>query len=96
MSSDREASLDALNQTHVFPGSFMFKVIGENSPEFVASVVQVVIGVLGPQEMPNVTTRESSGGKHQAVTMVVTVPSAEAVLEIYALLGGLEGVKMVL
>jgi putative lipoic acid-binding regulatory protein len=96
MTQDREASLNALNEAHVFPGPFMFKVIGENSPVFVAQVVQAAVGVLGPQERPEVTIRESSGGRHQAVTMVVTVPDAERVLEIWAILGGLPGVKMVL
>lgn len=94
--SEREETLQALNELHQFPGEFMFKVIGENTPEFLAHVVQVAVTVLGPGVAPAVTTRESSHGRHQAVTMVVQVPSAEGVLEVYAGLRGLAGVKMLL
>ena len=94
--SDRQTSLDALNQAHAFPVPFMFKVIGENSPAFIAQVVQAAVNVLGPRVTPEVTTRESSGGRHQAVSMVVEVPSAEQVLAVYDVLRGLAGVKMLL
>ncbi len=94
--SDRESSLRALNDTHVFPGPYMFKVIGENSPDFVARVVQAAVVVLGPTSYPNVTTRESAKGRHQSVTMVVDVATAEAVLEVYAALQGLSGVRFLL
>jgi putative lipoic acid-binding regulatory protein len=94
--SEREATLQALNELHQFPGDFMFKVIGENSPELIAAVVQVAVTVLGPSVTPAVTTRESAHGRHQAITMVVQVPSAERVLEVYAGLKGVAGVKLLL
>ncbi len=94
--SDRESTLQALNELHRFPGEFMFKVIGENTPEFIAAVVQAAVTVLGPQVAPAVTTRESAHGRHQAITMVVHVPSAEGVLDVYAALKGLAGVKLLL
>ena len=94
--SDRETSLQALNDVHQFPGEFMFKVIGENSPDFIARVVQAAVTVLGPRVTPSVTTRESAHGRHQAITMVVQVPSAEGVLDVYAALRVLEGVKLLL
>jgi len=94
--SEREDTLQALNELHQFPGDFMFKIIGENSPQFIADVVQVAVTILGPGVAPAVSTRESAHGRHQAVTMVVQVPSAEGVLEVYAGLRGLAGVKMLL
>ena len=58
--SDREATLRALNDVHAFPGPFTFKIIGENTPEFVARVVQAVVVVLGPtSSFPEVTTRDT-------------------------------------
>jgi len=94
--SEREATLQALNELHEFPGEFMFKVIGENTPELIASVVQAAVTVLGPGTTPTVTTRESAHGRHQAITMMVRVPSAEGVLDVYAALKGLKGVKLLL
>ena len=96
MTNDHDSSIKTLEQTHSFPGPFMFKVIGENSPAFIAQVAQAAVTVLGPRAAPAVTTRESSGGRHLAVTMVVTVPDAESVLTIYAALAGLVGVTMVM
>ena len=81
MSTDRDASLRALNDIHSFPGPFTFKIIGENSADFVARVVQAAVVVLGPKALPNVRIRESAKGNHQAVTMVVDVPSADGVLD---------------
>lgn len=94
--TDRDASLQALNDCHEFPGRFMFKVIGQNSPEFLACVLQAVVTVLGPRAQPAVTTRESAHGKHQAITVVVWVPSAAEVLDVYGALRGVEGVRMLL
>ena len=94
--SDRDSSLAALREVHSFPGPFIFKVIGENSPDFVARVVQAVVVVLGPRAVPEVRLRQSTGGRHQAITLTVRVPSAESVLDIYACLQGLPGVRFLL
>ena len=94
--SDRESSLQVLRQVHEFPGPYVFKVIGENTPEFVARVVQAAVVILGPKTLPAVTIRQSSGGRHQSVTMTVRVKSAEGVLDIYEALGALSGVRFLL
>jgi uncharacterized protein len=96
MSDAREASLRALNDVHQFPGPFTFKVIGENTAEFVARVVQAAVVVLGPNVYPNVRIRESAKGNHQAVTLVVDVASAEGVLDVYKALQGVSGVRFLL
>ena len=92
----RQSSLDALKQVHHFPGPYIFKVIGENSPEFLANVVQVTVWVLGPRTQPAVSVRHSSGGKHQSITLKVRVPTAEGVLDVYEGLGTLAGVRFLL
>ena len=94
--ADRESTLEALNQVHQFPGPFTFKVIGTNSPEFVAQVAQAVVVVLGPKSLPEVTLRHSTGGKHQSITLVVRVQQAEDVLKVYECLGALGGVRFLL
>jgi uncharacterized protein len=94
--ADRQASLEVLRQVHEFPGPYVFKVIGENTPDFVARVVQVAVVVLGPTTVPAVSIRHSSGGKHQSVTLTVLVNDAERVLDIYQFLGLVSGVRFLL
>lgn len=93
--SNRDDTLRVLNEGHSFPGPYMFKVIGENTPEFVARVVQAATVITGPQAVPDITVRESAGGKHQAVTLQINVGSAEAVLDLYAAFRAVGGVRMV-
>jgi putative lipoic acid-binding regulatory protein len=94
--TDRESLLQALEGNHSFPGEFMFKVIGENTPELVAAVLQTVVSILGPRTLPRVSTRESSHGKHQAVTLVVAVPSARVVVDVYDALRSGPGIEYLL
>jgi putative lipoic acid-binding regulatory protein len=94
--ADRQASLEVLRQVHQFPGPYIFKVIGENTPHFVARVVQVAVVVLGPTTVPDVSIRHSSGGKHQSITLTVHVTDAERVLDIYDLLTHVTGVRFLL
>ena len=94
--SDRETLLKRLNDVHAFPGEYVFKVIGTNSPEFVTRSVQATVNVLGSSANPDVSTRSSSGGKHLSVTLTVDVDQAEDVLDVYALLQEMEGVRFML
>lgn len=94
--SNREEILDRLNDVHSFPGNYVFKIIGENSPAFVTRIVQACLNVLGPNANPDVSTRESSGKRHVSVTVDAVVDDAETVLRVYDILGGLEGVKFIL
>lgn len=89
-------ALDALRAAHTFPGTFTFKAIGANEPAFTAATLQAVVAVLGPQCLPDVDTRPSAHGRHQAVHLRAEVQRAEQVVEIYALLRGVPGLKMLL
>jgi putative lipoic acid-binding regulatory protein len=89
-------SLERLRAVHSFPCEFRFKVIGENSPEFVARVLQTVVLVLGTDRQPEVTIRESEKGRHQALTFSVLVQTPENVLEVYAALRDVKGVRVLL
>ena len=94
--TDHKQLLDRLNDVHSFPGNYIFKVIGDNTPVFVSQVVQVCLIALGPEASPGISTRESSGGKHVSVTIDAVVVDAEMVLKVYALIGDVEGVRFVL
>lgn len=94
--SDRESTLQALSDCHSFPGPFTFRVIGENSPEFVARVVQAIVIALGTQAKPTIQLKESAHGKHQAIAASVEVGCAEHVLDVYAALKTVPGVRLLL
>ena len=87
---------ERLEDVHSFPGVFTFKVIGENTSDFVSAVVDVVADTLGEDVDPDVATRESSGGKHVSVTLDVEVGDADAVIDVYEAFGELEQVRFVL
>ncbi|MFU8804891.1 MAG: YbeD family protein [Bradymonadaceae bacterium] len=94
--TDRNALKEKLNAVHVFPCTYVYKVIGENSAEFIARVVQAAVHVVGDAGDLSVATRESSGGKHLAVTLTVGVVDAETVLDIYEMLRIVDGVRFML
>jgi putative lipoic acid-binding regulatory protein len=88
--------LDRLNDVHSFPEAYVFKVIGANSEEFIARVVEVVTDVVGEETEPEVSTRESSEGNHLSVTVTVEMRDADSVLEVYAGFEGLDEARFVL
>jgi len=94
--SSRESSIETLEETHSFPCPYQFKVIGTNSEEFIAQVVQVGVNVVGADAEPEVTTRESSGGKYVSVSMELEVADAETILDVYERVRTIDEVKFVL
>lgn len=89
-------NLRLLEETHNFPTQFVFKVIGTNSPEFLARVLQAAVLALGPSARPQVRIRISKGGKHQAVAISMHVMDAESVLHVYAWLRIVPDVRFLL
>lgn len=94
--ANRDEILERLNDVHSFPGNYIFKIIGENTPAFVTRTVQACLNVLGPHANPSISTRESSGKRHVSVTVDAVVDDAEMVLRVYDMLGKLEGVRFIL
>ncbi|NBX92297.1 MAG: DUF493 domain-containing protein [Proteobacteria bacterium] len=88
--------LELLKATHRFPGNYTFKVIGENENNLAARVVETAYMAAGPHSQPRHTVRETDSGKHIAVTLEVTVETAELVVRIYEQLVNLKGVILVL
>lgn len=82
---DREHDLELLRNNHEFPCPYVFRIVLK--PAAVASVVAVVSAAVGGgSSVQEVTSRESRTGKYVSVRMKIFVPSAESVLEVYALL----------
>lgn len=93
---DKPDALAMLEQAHSFPCVFVFKAIGANEPAFPAALAQAALIVLGPKIKPEVRLRESQQGRHVAVTLSLPVQSAQQVLDVYAALGGVPRLHMLL
>jgi putative lipoic acid-binding regulatory protein len=76
-------SIDLLEQTHSFPGRYIFKAIGKSENGFAARVVAAVREELAGVVDPPYFQREAAGGRHVAVTLEPTMYSAEQVLAVY-------------
>lgn len=94
--SDRQQSLDLLNQMHQFPTAMMIKVIGANHPTFVARVVAAVRVEIVLEMDPPYSVRETPNGRHVAITLEPTLRDAEQVLAVYEVLRKVEGVVMLM
>jgi putative lipoic acid-binding regulatory protein len=87
-------AIELLEATHQFPGPYMFKVIGRSERAFVARVVAAVREELAEETDPPFRVRETTGGKHVAVTLTPRVKTAEQVLAVYSRVQKLAGLVM--
>jgi len=90
-------SITRLQEVHDFPGRYLFKVFGTNSPAFVEAVRQALVEEL-EEASPDfaLSTRESARGKHVCVTLDTLVQTPEQVHELYLAFRNVDGVRMVL
>ena len=87
---------DLLESVHAFPGPYQIKAIGAAENDFPARVLAAVLRELaGPGEVEH-SVRETKGGRHAAVTLDLSVQSAEQVRAIYARIREVEGLAMLL
>jgi putative lipoic acid-binding regulatory protein len=89
-------SIDLLNQTHRFPGPYVFKAIGRVENGFAARVVAAIREELAGECDPPFRVREASGGRHVAVTVEPTVQTADQVLAVYRRIRTMAGLVMLL
>jgi len=87
-------TIDLLEKTHTFPCPYLFKIIGNANPNFVANVIAVVCEELRYDAEPPYRTRESVGGRHISLTLEPSVQSPHQVLAIYRRLAVIDGLVM--
>lgn len=87
---------ELLEATHEFPGPYTFKVIGNANEKFVQDVVTAVRTGLSLEYDPPFQSRQSSGGRHIALTFEPIAESPEQILAVYAELQQTEGVVLLL
>jgi len=80
---DNRPSLDLLESTHPFPGTYQIKAIGAADDDFAGRVVAAVQDELPAAADLDYSTRATQSGRHVCVTLDVTVQTAEQVRAIY-------------
>jgi uncharacterized protein len=81
---DHRPSVELLEATHFFPGVYQMKAIGLANEDFEARVVEAVCSHLAARSDLDYTKRTTPGGRHLALTLDITVQTAEQVRAIYA------------
>jgi putative lipoic acid-binding regulatory protein len=89
-------SIELLEDTHQFPGPYMFKVIGRVENGFAARVVAAIRDELEHPQDPPHRMRHASGGRHVSVTIVPTVQTAMQVLAVYRRVRKMAGLVMIM
>jgi putative lipoic acid-binding regulatory protein len=87
-------SVELLEDTHHFPGPYMFKLIGKAENGFIARVVAQVRAELDLDADPPYSVREPHSGRHVAVTVEPQVVDAAQVVALYQRLVQLEGLVL--
>jgi putative lipoic acid-binding regulatory protein len=91
---DHRPSLELLESTHLFPGSYQIRAIGRSDGDFARRVIAAVVDELAAPSDLDHSIRATPGGRHVAVTLDITVQTAGQVRAIYETLQGLEGLVL--
>lgn len=91
---DNRPSEDLLESAHAFPGVYRIKAIGSSDDDFENRVVEAVVGELATASELDYTVRATPGGRHVALTLDITVQTAEQVRTIYARLHEVRGLTL--
>jgi putative lipoic acid-binding regulatory protein len=91
---DHRPSVELLESIHLFPGTYKIKAIGVVDDEFETRVIEAVCSNLAARSDLDYSVRLTPGGRHVALTLDITVQSAEQVRAIYADLHALKGLTL--
>lgn len=93
---DHRPSVELLESNHSFPGVYRIKAIGKSDGDFLGRVLIAVERHVAATSDVDHAVRETRGGRHVAVTLDVSVTTAEQVRAIYAEIGEVEGLTLLL
>jgi hypothetical protein len=91
---DHRPSVELLESTHPFPGVYRIKAIGRAAHDFERRVVETVVSQLPARSDLDYYVRTTPGGRHIALTLDITVQTAEQVRAIYAEVREIEGLTL--
>ncbi|MBX6315435.1 MAG: DUF493 domain-containing protein [Isosphaeraceae bacterium] len=81
---DNRPSVELLESVHLFPGTYQIKAIGVAADDFPGRVIAAVTGELASPSELDYSIRSTRDGRHVALTLDITVQTAEQVRAIYA------------
>jgi len=91
---DNRPSVELLESIHCFPGTFRIKAIGVAADDFAGRVIAAASAELAtPSELDH-TVRVTPGGRHVAITLELTVQTAEQVRAVYAAIQSVDGLTI--
>ena len=91
---DHRPSVDLLESTHFFPGVYKIKAIGRADADFESRVLEAVYSNIAARSDLDYSSRATPGGRHVAVTLDITVQTAEQVRAIYAEIREIDGLTL--
>ncbi len=92
---DNLPSVELIEQSHRFPGTYTFKAIGKPADGFVARIVAAVRDQLDVEVDPPYQVRETPAGRHVSITLEPQVQNAWEVVAVYQRLGQVTGIVFV-
>lgn len=87
---------ELLDEMHSFPGRFVFKAIGRSNDDFAQRIIATVRAALEQEFDAPYELRETSGGRHIAVTIEPWVESSQQVIDVFAAIRDVDGLVMLL
>jgi uncharacterized protein len=88
---DHRPSVELLESIHPFPGVYQIKAIGRAAGDFESRVVEAVCSRLAARSDLDYSVRSTPSGRHVALTLDISVQTAEQVRAIYAEIREVEG-----
>ena len=89
-------TIELLESTHTFPGTYVLKVIGKTDNGFVSRVVAAVREQMEADVDPPYGMRSTSGGRHVSVTLEPYFESAWDVIAVYGRIQEIAGVVLLM
>jgi putative lipoic acid-binding regulatory protein len=93
---DHRPTVELLESTHLFPGVYKIKAIGRSYDDFESRVIEAACSHLPARSDLDYSVRTTPGGRHIAVTLDISVQTAEQVRAIYAEIRELDGLTLLL
>jgi putative lipoic acid-binding regulatory protein len=91
---DHRPSVELLESIHFFPGVYKIKAIGQAEDNFESRVVEAVYSHVAARSDLDYSVRSTPGGRHVAVTLDISVQTAEQVRAIYAEIRDVKGLTL--
>jgi putative lipoic acid-binding regulatory protein len=91
---ENHPSVELLESTHQFPGTYHIKAIGVSDDDFVERVISAASSELASPSDIDYSVRITPGGRHVALTLVLNVQPPQQVRAVYEKIAKVEGLTL--